>query len=174
MDSGLDFVATDFPYANKFTIHVLAAVAEYEYRIRSERMKAILAATKRRGSRSRKNERRFNSSLSSRLSTGKRQSAAGASGSAKIRPCATSLEVDRGGQIVARHREWVQRDRRRPGWTAQVDGKCDLEGSQSDGRRVRVFSPEVVAARRVGVAQIKVRQRVEEIGPLLLTWRSDA
>jgi DNA invertase Pin-like site-specific DNA recombinase len=50
LDSGLDFVATDFPYANKFTIHVLAAVAEYEYRIRSERMKAILAATKRRGS----------------------------------------------------------------------------------------------------------------------------
>jgi DNA invertase Pin-like site-specific DNA recombinase len=29
MDSGLDFVATDFPYANKFTIHLLAAVAEY-------------------------------------------------------------------------------------------------------------------------------------------------
>ena len=32
MDSGLDFVATDFPYANKFTIHLLAAVAEYESR----------------------------------------------------------------------------------------------------------------------------------------------
>ena len=35
MDSGLDFVATDFPYANKFTIHLLAAVAEYESRIHS-------------------------------------------------------------------------------------------------------------------------------------------
>jgi hypothetical protein len=32
MESGLDFVATDFPYANKFTIHVLAAVAEYDPR----------------------------------------------------------------------------------------------------------------------------------------------
>ena len=43
MDSGLDFVAIDFPYANKVTIHVLAAVAEYESRIQSERTKAILA-----------------------------------------------------------------------------------------------------------------------------------
>jgi DNA invertase Pin-like site-specific DNA recombinase len=49
MESGLDFVATDFPHANKFTIHVLAAVAEYESRIQSERMKAVLAALKQRG-----------------------------------------------------------------------------------------------------------------------------
>ena len=49
MESGLEFVATDFPYANKFTIHVLAAVAEYESRIQSERMKAVLAALKQRG-----------------------------------------------------------------------------------------------------------------------------
>jgi DNA invertase Pin-like site-specific DNA recombinase len=49
MDSGLDFVATDFPYANKFTIHLLAAVAEYESRIHSERMKAIMAAVKQPG-----------------------------------------------------------------------------------------------------------------------------
>jgi hypothetical protein len=34
-------------------------------------------------------------------------------------------------------------------------------------------SPEVVAATRVGVAQLKVRQRVDEIGPLLLTWRGE-
>jgi hypothetical protein len=33
MESGLDFVAADFPYANKFTVHVLAAVAEYESQI---------------------------------------------------------------------------------------------------------------------------------------------
>jgi hypothetical protein len=31
-----------------------------------------------------------------------------------------------------------------------------------------------MAARRIGVAQIKVRRRVDEIGPLLLTWRSNA
>jgi DNA invertase Pin-like site-specific DNA recombinase len=49
MESGVDFVATDFPYANKFTIHVLSAVAEYESRLQSERMKAVLAALKQRG-----------------------------------------------------------------------------------------------------------------------------
>jgi DNA invertase Pin-like site-specific DNA recombinase len=49
MESGLDFVATDFPYANRFTVHVLSAVAEYESRLQSERMKAVLAAVKQRG-----------------------------------------------------------------------------------------------------------------------------
>ena len=33
--------------------------------------------------------------------------------------------------------------------------------------------PEVVAVRRVGVAQLEVRQRVGEIGPLLLSWRDE-
>ena len=73
MDGGLDFVATDFPYANKFTIHVLAAVAEYESRIQSERMKSRDEAMRER---SPKNGRRCDPSFSSRLSTGKRQSAA--------------------------------------------------------------------------------------------------
>jgi hypothetical protein len=29
MESGADFLATDMPQANKLTIHILAAVAEY-------------------------------------------------------------------------------------------------------------------------------------------------
>ena len=33
--------------------------------------------------------------------------------------------------------------------------------------------PEVMVARRVGVAQLKVRRLVEEVGPLLLTWRGE-
>lgn len=49
MESGVDFVAADFPHANKFTIHVLAAVAEYKSKIQSERMKAVLGALKQRG-----------------------------------------------------------------------------------------------------------------------------
>src|SRR5208337_3660487 len=50
MESGLDFVAIDFPEANRFTIHILAAVAEYEASIQSERMKEVLAARKARSS----------------------------------------------------------------------------------------------------------------------------
>ena len=57
LDSGVDFVATDFPYANRFTIHVLAAVAEYESQIQSERMKAVLAAVKQRGNKVRNTKR---------------------------------------------------------------------------------------------------------------------
>ena len=34
-------------------------------------------------------------------------------------------------------------------------------------------NPEVAAARRLGVAQLKVRRLVEQIGPLLLTWRAE-
>lgn len=49
MQSGLEFVATDFPHANRLTIHVLAAVAEYEAKTISDRVKAGLAAAKARG-----------------------------------------------------------------------------------------------------------------------------
>lgn len=49
MESGIDFVACDNPHANKFTIHILAAVAEHEAEQISQRTKAALAAAKRRG-----------------------------------------------------------------------------------------------------------------------------
>jgi DNA invertase Pin-like site-specific DNA recombinase len=49
MDSGLDFVALDCPYASRLTLHILAAVAEDEARRISERTKAGLAVLKARG-----------------------------------------------------------------------------------------------------------------------------
>ncbi len=49
MESGLDFVVADFPELNRFTIHILAAVAEYEAKLISGRIKAALAAARSRG-----------------------------------------------------------------------------------------------------------------------------
>jgi DNA invertase Pin-like site-specific DNA recombinase len=48
-DSGAEFVACDMPHANKLTVHILAAVAEHEREMISDRTKAALAAAKARG-----------------------------------------------------------------------------------------------------------------------------
>jgi len=49
MESGVEFVAADFPQANRLTIHILAAIAEYEAKLISERVKAAIVASKVRG-----------------------------------------------------------------------------------------------------------------------------
>ena len=49
MESGIDFVACDNPTASRLTIHILAAVAEEEARLISERTRNALAAHKARG-----------------------------------------------------------------------------------------------------------------------------
>ena len=49
MESGVEFVAVDMPEANRLTIHILAAVAEHEREITSQRTKTALQAAKARG-----------------------------------------------------------------------------------------------------------------------------
>lgn len=49
MESGVDFVAVDMPDANRLTVHILAAVAEHERELISERTRTALKAARKRG-----------------------------------------------------------------------------------------------------------------------------
>ena len=48
-ESGVEFVACDFPSANKLTIHILSAMVEYEREMISKRTREALKAAKERG-----------------------------------------------------------------------------------------------------------------------------
>jgi DNA invertase Pin-like site-specific DNA recombinase len=49
LESDVEFVACDFPHANKLTIHILAAVAEHEAHMISERTRQALASARKKG-----------------------------------------------------------------------------------------------------------------------------
>lgn len=49
MESGVEFIACDMPQANRFTLHIMAAVAEHEREMISKRTKEALASAKARG-----------------------------------------------------------------------------------------------------------------------------
>ncbi len=49
MDAEVDVVAVDMPEANRFTLHIMAAMAEHEAALVSQRTKAALKAAKARG-----------------------------------------------------------------------------------------------------------------------------
>lgn len=49
MEAGVKFVAVNLPQANELTVHIMAAMAEYEAKAISQRTKAALQAAKARG-----------------------------------------------------------------------------------------------------------------------------
>lgn len=49
LEAGVEIAAADMPEANRFLLHVMAAVAEHEAQAISDRTRAALAAAKARG-----------------------------------------------------------------------------------------------------------------------------
>ena len=103
MESKLEFVAVDFPHANRFTIHILAAVAEYESSLISERMKQIIAVRRERGAKV-GNFVGGPAPLSARLSGGKRSCEASSLRGPRSRLSSARLECYRGRKILERGR----------------------------------------------------------------------
>ena len=172
MESGLDLVAADFPHANKFTIHVLAAVAEYESPIQSERMKAVLAALKQRGIKvgntKRDPTRQFPPGCQ-QASARARRARAEARRSDLAPLVWQSIAEGKSYRVIAdEFNQTGVAPTRRTKWTKHAVWRiASLTATEFSSL------PEVAAVRRVGVAQLKVRRRVDDIGPLLLTWRGE-
>jgi DNA invertase Pin-like site-specific DNA recombinase len=169
MESGLEFVAADFPHANRFTIHILAAVAEYESRLNSERMKEAIAARRERGAR-----------IGSPVYNGARRFPPG---------CQRASAIVRKARSEARARDLAPLI-----WKAIAEGTSYRviadefnESGIAPPRRApwtknsiwRIAGQTAVAfgqtspGKRIGTAQNKVRRRVGEVGSLLLTWRGE-
>jgi DNA invertase Pin-like site-specific DNA recombinase len=170
MESKLEFVAVDFPHANRFTIHILAAVAEYESRLISERMKQVIAARRERGAK----VGHFVGGPPRRFPPGC-QAASALARQARSEARAQDLAplvwkaIGEGKSmtlIAVEFNESGVAPMQRAPWTKNSIWRIAR-------RTAAVFGQRPPGAKRLGTAQNKVRKRVGDIGSLLLTWRSE-
>jgi DNA invertase Pin-like site-specific DNA recombinase len=87
MESGVEFVAVDMPQANRLTLHILAAVAEHEREMISQRTRAALAVAKARGI-------RLGNPRPDLLKTGTAASAIAAGFRAEVMPTVQALQAE--------------------------------------------------------------------------------
>jgi DNA invertase Pin-like site-specific DNA recombinase len=168
MESRLEFVAVDFPHANRFTIHILAAVAEYESRLHSEQMKQVIAARREY----RAKVKHFSGGLPRRFAPGCQEASTlvrQARSEARARDLAPlvwkAIAERKSMSVIAGefNESGVAPPQRAP-WTKNSIWRIARQTADMFGQRPP-------AGKRIGTAQNKVRKRIDEIGPLLLTWR---
>jgi DNA invertase Pin-like site-specific DNA recombinase len=171
MEGGLDYVATDFPHANRFTIHILAAVAEYESNLNSERMKLVLATAKARGGSKLGVLRGKVAHVLPPRSTLASNQVRQVRADARARDLAPGcLGADRGRKVVPRDRGRIEQARRSDGdapRAAWLLRERDFQPRSFDGRRIWLF-----AGGEGGELPRAVRDEAPSsqhaIGPLLL------
>jgi DNA invertase Pin-like site-specific DNA recombinase len=168
MESKLEFVAVDFPHANRFTIHILAAVAEYESRLISERMKQVIAARRERGAK----VGHVASGLPRRFPPGCQEASAlvrQARSEARAQDLAPlvwkAIAEGKSLSVIADefNESGIAPPQRGP-WAKNAIWRITRQTAA-------VFGQRPPAGNRIGTAQNKVRKRVDEIGPLLSAWR---
>jgi DNA invertase Pin-like site-specific DNA recombinase len=168
MESRLEFVAVDFPDANRFTIHILAAVAEYESCLISERMKQTIAARRQRGVK----VGHVASCLPRRFPPGCQEASAlvrKARSEARAQDLAPlvwkAIAEGKSLRVIADelNESGIAPPQRRP-WAKNSVWRITRQTAA-------VFGRGAPAGKRIGTAQNKVRKRVDEIGPLLSLWR---
>ena len=159
----------NFPEANRFTIHILAAVAEYESRLASERMKEVIAVRRERGAKIGYSAdgapRRFPPGCHE-ASALVRQARSKARAQDLAPLIWKAIAEGNSYRIIADefNESGIAPPRRAP-WTKNSIWRIAGQTAVAFGQR----SP----GKRIGTAQNKVRRRVSEIGPLLLTWRDE-
>ena len=150
MESGVEFVAVDMPQANKFTVHIMAAVAEQEAEAISKRTKAALAAAKERGTKL--GGRRVSTGRFTEIQEQARQAhkAQAAKGAAAVLP--VIAEIQRQGittlRAIAAELNAREIDAPRGGqWSAvQVQRVLIASGARKRAESVSMEKSEAVAA----------------------------
>ena len=125
IESKVDFVAIDFPHATRLTLHILAAIAEHESRLISDRVKSARAAARARGEtwRSGKPEPH----VSTRKPSDERAPAPCPIAGAHQRSRASGVESDRRRNVLRDHRRRIQPARRKAGAARAVARKFDWQ-----------------------------------------------
>ena len=174
MESGLDFVTVDFPHANRFTVHVLAAIAEYESKLNSERTKLAKAASRARGAIPRKppSKRGQPMPLGCQLASNEARREKAAVRAQDLAPLVWPLiENGKSYREVAEelNREGIVTAQRRPrGWTANAIAQVTRRTKDEFGAAVAAkTSPHT----RVGTA--RVNQLLADVSPILLDMHAN-
>jgi DNA invertase Pin-like site-specific DNA recombinase len=172
LESGLDFVALDAPHANKFTLHILAALAEYESKMMSERMKGVHAAARARGdaraSRARRPPSRF--PASARLASAKSRRERTEARALDLAPLVwAAIEEGKSLKVIADefNRDGIAPPRATPWSKGSIERLARRTRAEFDrGDKIR-------AIERVGITQIRIRRQAAEVGPVLVElWRT--